>query len=155
MRTATPAKAAPAKAASAKATTGKLKVGDYIDGWCTRCKLVLRHTIEAIAGGKVSRVHCNTCQGQHAHRANAPGTATKSGARKTGATQQAPRPSSWETLLRGRDPSAAKPYATTTRYKVNEMIAHPTFGVGTITAERDAKIEVTFRDGPRVLIHAR
>src|SRR5262245_58672499 len=42
------------------------KVGDYVDGWCTRCKLVLRHTIEAIAGGKISRVHCNTCQGQHA-----------------------------------------------------------------------------------------
>ena len=136
----------------------KVKVGDYIDGWCTRCRLVLRHTIEAIAGGKVSRVHCNTCQGQHAYRAKAPGTGTggsKSGSRKTAATPQAPRPSSWETLLRGRDPATAKPYATTSRFKVNEMIAHPTFGVGTITAERDAKIEVVFRDGPRVLIHGR
>ena len=43
------------------------KVGDNIDGWCTRCKLVLTHTIEAVVGGKITRVHCNTCRGQHAY----------------------------------------------------------------------------------------
>src|SRR5207253_4172029 len=34
------------------------KVGKEIDGWCTRCKLVLTHTIEAVANGKITRVHC-------------------------------------------------------------------------------------------------
>jgi hypothetical protein len=38
-------------------------VGNKIDGWCGRCKSVLRHTIEAIVGEKIGRVTCNTCKG--------------------------------------------------------------------------------------------
>jgi len=35
---------------------------------------VLTHTIETVANGKITREHCNTCRGQHAYRAAAPGT---------------------------------------------------------------------------------
>jgi len=147
------------------------KVGKEIDGWCTHCKLVLTHTIEAVVNGKITRVHCNTCRGQHAYRAAAPGAKTTkttpsrgtSSVRSRAATASARRvdpaatlASQYASLLRGRTAAQAQPYSTTGRYKVSELIAHPTFGVGAVTGERDsAKIDVLFADGPRVLVHGR
>jgi hypothetical protein len=146
------------------------KIGKEIDSWCTRCKLVLTHTIETVANGKITRVHCNTCHGQHAHRAAAPGTKTAAArppAKSTGrsrasaassrrADPAATLASQYASLLRGRTAAQAQPYKTTGRYKVSELIAHPTFGVGAVTGERDSvKIDVLFPDGPRVLVHGR
>jgi len=138
-----------------------LKVGKNIDGWCTRCKLVLTHTIEAVAGGKITRVHCNTCGGQHAYRAKAPGAqaATAARARQTSSgrsTEPKTRQNEYETLLRGRTAATARPYSMAARFKVNDLISHATFGLGAVTAERDnIKIEVLFADGARVLVHGR
>src|SRR5512143_1569087 len=96
--------------------TPKLKAGSTVDGWCTKCKLVLAHTIEAMVDGKITRVHCNTCRGQHAYRADAPGSSAKPAAagrksapRKT--ADAAPKRSEYETLLRGRTAAAARTYA--------------------------------------------
>lgn len=128
-------------------------VGKTIDGWCTRCKLVLTHTIEAMAGGKITRVHCNTCRGQHAHRATAPGTRKANGHASNDAKTG---PSQYEALLRGRTAAAARPYSTSERFNVKELISHATFGLGAVTAERDnIKIDVLFADGMRVLVHGR
>jgi cytochrome c5 len=49
------------------------KVGTNIDAWCTKCKLVLAHTIEAIAQDSIKRVSCNTCHGTHQYKSQAPG----------------------------------------------------------------------------------
>lgn len=134
------------------------QVGKTVDGWCTKCKLVLAHTIEAVADGKITRVHCNTCGGQHAHRASAPGTskAKAGGAKAAGraTADKAKRPSPYESLVRGRTAAASKPYVTSARFAVGELISHTSFGLGVVTAERDGvKIEVMFPDGPRVLMH--
>ena len=136
-------------------------VGKIVDGWCTRCKLVLTHTIEAVADGKITRVHCNTCRGQHAYRAGAPGTVRTrerpGTGRAAGRGGDAPTgPSQYETLIRGRTAAAARPYSTTARFNVKDLISHATFGLGAVTAERDnMKIDVLFADGMRVLIHGR
>jgi hypothetical protein len=124
----------------------EFKVGDNIDGWCTRCKLVLRHTIESMVGGKIKRAHCNTCGGQHAHRAQAPRT-------RLGAAEQLTEDSKYATLLRGRTEAASKPYSTSSRFAVGEVISHATFGLGVVTAERESvKIDILFADGPKVLL---
>ena len=131
------------------------KVGGMIDGWCTRCKLVLRHTIEAIAKGKISRVHCNTCGGQHAHRKGAPTPrTTKAGPREARPAEK--RPSQYEYLLRDKNKESARSYSTTARFAVGDLVSHATFGLGVVTGERDTvKIDVVFADGPRVLMHGR
>src|SRR6185295_16959769 len=118
-----------------------MKVGNNIDGWCTRCKLVLAHTIETMVDGKVKRVHCNTCGGQHAHRARAPRPRTD-GTRARGPAAPPVDPQKnqskmYTALLRGRGPSAARPYVTSERFEVSELIAHATFGLGAVTAVRD------------------
>jgi hypothetical protein len=131
------------------------QVGKNVDSWCTRCKLVLAHTIETVLNGKITRVHCNTCGGQHAYRAKAPGTrSTTSRARKS-STDAAPA-QDFQALLKGRTAADARKYALSDRFRPGEVISHATFGLGVVTAERDGvKIEVTFAEGPKVLVHGR
>jgi len=133
-------------------------VGSTIDGWCTRCKMVLRHTIESIVSEKIKRVHCNTCKGQHAHRARAPRARVVDGTGQNGEkiTLEQTRANQYALLLRGRTAAAARPYSASERFKVTELITHTTFGLGAVTAERDSsKIHVLFPDGMRILVHGR
>ena len=68
-------------------------VGKDVDSWCTRCKLILAHTVEAMVGPKVTRVHCNTCGSQHAFRPTAPGktaAGTKTAASKAREAKASP-----------------------------------------------------------------
>ena len=133
-------------------------VGKDVDSWCTRCKLVLAHTIEAVVSGRITRVHCNTCGGQHAYRARPPGESTGRTSRtRADATRAAPKAvRDYASLLRGRDPSAARAYALSERFKQGELIRHPTFGLGVVTALKDVnKIEVLFADSSKTLIHGR
>ena len=134
-------------------------VGKDVDSWCTRCKLVLAHTVEAVVSGRITRVHCNTCGGQHAYRATAPGTGTGSRSR-AGRADSVRSPSKptrdYASLMRGRDPATARAYTAAERFKDGELIRHATFGVGLVTALKDVnKIEVLFTDGSKVLIHRR
>jgi hypothetical protein len=134
----------------------KPAVGKDVDSWCTRCKLVLAHTIEAVSAGKITRVHCNTCKSQHAYRPNAPGGAARtrsSGGRKEG--KAAPR-DDYESLMRGKDPASARRYVLADRFSPNELIRHPQFGMGVVKSVKDMdKIEVAFADAVRTLIHGR
>lgn len=133
-------------------------VGSTIDGWCTRCKMVLRHTIESIVGEKIKRVHCNTCKGQHAYRARAPRTRAVDATAPNGEmiTAEQARGNQYALLTRGRTAAEARPYSASERFKVTELIAHATFGLGAVTAERDnSKIHVLFADGMRILVHGR
>ena len=45
-----------------------MRVGDYIDAYCSRCKRVMDHTIVSMEGNEVSRVRCRTCDYEHAYR---------------------------------------------------------------------------------------
>ena len=138
-------------------------IGANVDSWCTRCKLMLAHTIEAKVGSKITRVHCNTCGAQHAFRRNPPGegaAAGRAGGRRSQSSGRgSPRHAGsqdYESLLRGRTASAARPFVASERFKVADLISHPTFGLGVVTADKEGnKIDVLFADGPRTLAHAR
>ena len=129
-------------------------VGKDVDSWCTRCKMVLAHTVESVVSGRITRVHCNTCGGQHAYRAKAPGSGTTRKPRGDGAAAKPVK--DYATLLRGRDASSARAYAGTERFKEGELIKHSTFGLGVVIGLKDAnKIEVMFADSTKTLIHRR
>src|SRR4051794_12397599 len=53
-----------------------LKAGGEVDGWCTKCKLVLNHRVIAMVSGTPVRVECSTCMSHHNYRAKAPGDKT-------------------------------------------------------------------------------
>jgi hypothetical protein len=144
------------------------KVGGEVDALCTRCRLSLAHTILAMVGTKIARVRCNTCGGDHAFRA-APGTTDKpsSSSRSSGTSSgtRAPRASraseeekviiSFEQQLAGKDLANAPRYSPKDTYKVEQVIQHPTFGLGLVTAVRGDKVDITFKSDTKTLVHGR
>ncbi len=128
---------------------------------------MLAHTIEAIAGGKITRVHCNTCRSQHAYRNRPPGTAAAAGGatrssavrrttRTTRANKAAPQADDYPALIHGRDASQARPYRLSEHFAPKDLIAHPTFGLGVVLSSKDgSKIDVLFPDGPKTLAQGR
>lgn len=133
------------------------KVGSNIDAWCTKCKLVLAHTIEAVAESIIKRVQCNTCRGKHQFKSSEPGT-KKIGisVKKPSLSKNKSKASDYAKLLVGRDLTKAAGYHTSRQFTKGEVINHSKFGVGVVVDERDiSKIEVLFESGPKILIHAR
>jgi hypothetical protein len=135
-----------------------LKAGTNVDAWCTKCRLVLAHTIEAVAAGEIKRVQCNTCGGAHRYRATEPGTTEKSprASAKEKSSSPKSRAGNFQRLTQNRDATQATPYSMKRRFAAGELIHHLNFGLGVVVEEKDAqKIEVLFEAGPKVLVHGR
>jgi len=45
-----------------------LRLGDEIDDYCPRCKLLLNHAVASMVGSKVVKVVCQTCHSEHPYR---------------------------------------------------------------------------------------
>jgi hypothetical protein len=133
-----------------------IKVGGEVDAFCTRCELTLAHTVHAMLGTKPVKVECNTCHGVHRYRdggeqrpSRPVGTSARAVCARAGVV-------AFDALLAAKRVGEARPYSARGRYAVDEVIDHPTFGRGFVSAIRDAgKIEVTFRSEVRVLVHGR
>ena len=136
-----------------------LKVGGEVDSWCTKCEMNLAHTIHAVVDAKPVKVECNTCHAVHKYRSPPGAKPVKTIANRPAAarsTASEKRTVSFEELLRERDLASATRYSPKTSYKVDQVIEHPTFGLGFVSAVRDAqKIEVTFRTDVKVLVHGK
>ncbi|MES2503592.1 MAG: hypothetical protein V4534_01815 [Myxococcota bacterium] len=135
-----------------------VKIGSNVNCWCTRCKMILAHTTEAVVGSEIKRVACNTCHGKHTYRPNAPGTSTAATrASKAGGSKVSANPGrGYATLMENKDSAKAESYQFQTRYLVGSMLKHTDFGVGVVTADKGGnKIEVMFETGSKVLVHGR
>jgi hypothetical protein len=132
-----------------------VKVGGEVDTLCTKCELTLAHTVHAVVAGKPVKVECNTCHAVHRYRGAAGSSAA--GPRRVEAAPRARREVvPFESLLAAKRVSEACPYSAKQKYAVDDVVDHPTFGRGFVSAVRDGgKIEVTFRSEVKVLVHAR
>jgi mono/diheme cytochrome c family protein len=45
-----------------------LRLGDVIDDYCPRCKLLLNHAVASMVGGSVVKVVCQTCHSEHPYK---------------------------------------------------------------------------------------
>jgi hypothetical protein len=45
-----------------------LRLGDVIDDYCPRCRLLLNHDVASIAEGRAAKVTCRTCHNTHDYR---------------------------------------------------------------------------------------
>lgn len=45
-----------------------LRLGDMVDDYCIRCRLLLNHDIASLYEGKVAKVTCRTCFTTHDYR---------------------------------------------------------------------------------------
>jgi hypothetical protein len=44
------------------------RLGDTIDDYCTRCRLLLNHAVASLVDNKVVKVVCQTCHTEHPYR---------------------------------------------------------------------------------------
>ena len=49
-------------------TAPLLRLGDVIDDYCPRCKLLLNHAVASMVEGSVVKVVCQTCHSEHPYK---------------------------------------------------------------------------------------
>jgi hypothetical protein len=143
--------------------TKRYQAGGEIDAWCTKCRLDLLHRIVAVVAGEPKRVECETCHSQHNYRAPKSGAAAAIRAtsktakpRTARAASEAKTAATWETQVSGKDPSHFIPFSIEKRFEEGNLISHKRFGQGCVVEVlQDGKINVLFREGHRLLVHAR
>jgi len=143
-----------------------IRVGGEVDAHCNKCEMNLAHTILAMVGTTIKRVQCNTCRSQHMFRGQQPLVKATSFAapRKaaTGSAAKAPRTPRSEVViigfdeqLKGKDLTKAKKYSIKDTFKVDDVIDHPTFGFGIVSAVRVDKVDITFKSDVKTLAHGK
>lgn len=45
-----------------------VRLGDVIEDHCSRCHLIMDHSVVAMVGDEVKRVRCRTCNNEHDYR---------------------------------------------------------------------------------------
>jgi hypothetical protein len=129
------------------------RVGGEVDATCTRCRMELAHTILAMVGQKIARVRCNTCGSDHVYRG------TQSSSRAAAARPRtAPAEKTivgFDAQLAALDVSKAQDYHPDQNYAVDQVVRHPTFGLGIVRAVRQDKMDVAFKAAERTLVQGR
>ena len=46
----------------------RVRLGDVIDDYCPRCRLIMNHGVVGMIGDEVKKVRCNTCMFEHQFR---------------------------------------------------------------------------------------
>jgi hypothetical protein len=46
----------------------ELRLGDMIDDYCSRCRLLTNHSIMAMVNGEPAKTQCRTCFNEHNYR---------------------------------------------------------------------------------------
>ena len=80
-----------------------------------------------------------------------------SGTRSARAREEKPSRTvlSFEAQLAGKDVSRARAYKASETYAADDLVQHPTFGLGLVSEVRGDKVEVTFEATAKTLVHAR
>jgi hypothetical protein len=141
----------------------KPSAGDTIEARCTRCRVPTNHTIVAMVGERIARVECNTCGGVHNYRGTVTATPKETNSREVKskvAKERAPRQSAaeragereWQSVQETIAARPAIPYQMTGRFQVNQVVLHPTFGLGIVREViKPGKMEVLFQQGKKLL----
>jgi hypothetical protein len=133
-----------------------VKVGGEVDAFCTRCQLTLAHTVHAVVSGRPVKVECNTCHVVHRYRGSIGASPGRSGPRAERPARERAAVAGFDELIASKNQAAARPYSPKQSFAVDDVVDHPIFGRGFVSAVRDAsKIEVTFRSDVKILVHAR
>ena len=65
----------------------EIRLGDVIDDYCSRCRLLSNHSVVSLLEGEVKKVRCRTCNHEHNYRHG----------RKAG--RRRPQPTAYEQVL--------------------------------------------------------
>jgi len=147
------------------AGSNKPKVASETIAYCTKCRMDLNHTIVAMAGDRIVRVHCRTCKTEHAYKSpkglttpapkDTPVAREKKAAKKAESRDEAvPVEAEWTKMMNASRSQPAKAYSAKTPFLVGDRIQHSMFGEGVVNKlVYPNKIEVVFQMDVKTLIH--
>jgi hypothetical protein len=140
-----------------------ISVGENIDAYCLKCKLVLTHLILFKVDEVVNRVKCKTCGAEHKYRGTVP-AAKKVAAVSTSGAARVKKPATpkpvvndaplrWDLKSRNITPATSiRNYSIKDNFKVNHVINHPLFGVGFVEkVVTDKSIYVLFNGSVKLM----
>jgi hypothetical protein len=132
----------------------KIVVGSDTEAYCTKCKLVLAHTVISMDGTKPKRVQCKTCDGEHNYRATKPKTRTTAAKKtKTARSTSKKTRQTWEEEMKQAADKPHKQYSMSGSFSEGDWIEHNTFGLGCVqTFTAPNKITVRFAESTRMLV---
>jgi hypothetical protein len=133
------------------------EVGADTDAFCPKCKSDTGHTIITKYEEEIRRVQCSACGDVHAFRKPRGETDEEAALEPDKPSKRKVRQKpTWEEFFQKHDPSQGRPYSFRDTYVESDIVSHPKFGVGFASeAVDDDKVEITFRDSRRVLVHNR
>jgi hypothetical protein len=117
----------------------KHKVGGEVDAWCGPCDSLTTHHIVAMVGSEPKQVVCQACGGRHGYRltpARKPASASSENQSPamTEASRKAEQKAEEQRSLSLELATAeeVRPFDSRERYKVGEIISHPSYGRGKV-----------------------
>jgi hypothetical protein len=140
-------------------------IGENIDAYCLKCKLVLAHVIMSKIGETINKAKCKTCGAEHKYRPEKPAAkkiavikplTVKEKIAKRAADakiQNNNGPMQWDLKNRSLDRSTPiKDYSIHSSYRSKDVVNHSVFGLGFV--ERivsDKTMDVLFCDTVKLM----
>ena len=88
-------------------------------------------------------------------QSGSPGSGKTTTTKRASSARKSPE-TLFEELITGRDISQPTRYTIREEFEVDAVVDHKKFGIGVVTkVMADQKVEVTFREGVKILIHGR
>jgi hypothetical protein len=132
------------------------EVGSDVEAYCPKCKADTTHVVISKYEDEIRRVQCNACGDVHSFR-KPRGEVEDDVPEPIAAKKRASvKKLSWDEFFVKHGEKPAKPYEFRERYSENTIVTHPKFGKGFVSEIiSDSKVEISFKDGRRVLVHNR
>ena len=132
------------------------EVGSDVEAYCPKCKGDTTHVVISKYEDEIRRVQCNPCGDVHSFRkprGDVEEDVPEPIAAKKRAMMKKP---TFDEFFAKHSEKNAKPYEFREHYHENAIVTHPKFGKGFVSEiVSDSKVEVTFKDAKRVLVHNR
>jgi len=127
--------------------------GEFMKAWCPRCNLKLDHTIIAIVNNLPKKIKCNTCDEYHNLSTKQSGESQLKSKNTTSKLKS--KEAMYEKYLyrlTGGNPAIFIKYNIKGNFEKDQIIDHLKFGIGIVLSVIQInKIEILFKDGPRLL----
>jgi len=132
------------------------EVGSDVEAYCPKCKGDTTHVVISKYEDEIRRVQCNPCGDVHSFRkprGDVEDDVPEPIAAKKRAMMKKP---TFDEFFAKHSDKNAKPYEFREHYHENVIVTHPKFGKGFVSEiVSDSKVEITFKDTRRVLVHNR
>jgi hypothetical protein len=132
------------------------EVGSDVEAYCPKCKADTTHVVISKYEDEIRRVQCNPCGDVHSFR-KPRGEVEDDVPEPIAAKKRAMlKKMNWEEFFAKHGEKHGKPYEFRENYSENMIVTHPKFGRGFVSeVMSDSKVEITFKDARRVLVHNR